>query len=154
MFVNILYFLSHPDQNLFCPFISLLSGYYILFHRYEFKKRQMTGRIDLNIPQTTVQTIVLMVLPSYCCSSEVNKPLNSKQYLPGPRLRYYERQVQGFYICPLVSFSRICFRPLCLVTTSEQKPSLLESVAKPSRQFSYSPMQTLPFSKPVKTINF
>ena len=102
MFVNILYFLFHPDQNLFCPFISLSSGYYILFHRYEFKKRQMTSLIDLNILQTTVvtvvtvQTIVLMVLPSYCCSSEVNKPLNSKQYLPGPRLRYMRAKFKDF----------------------------------------------------------
>ena len=96
MFVNILYFLSHPDQNLFFPFISLLSGYYILFHRYEFKKRQMTSRIDLSIPQTTVQTIVLMVLPTYSCSSEVNKHLNSKQYLPGPRLRYMSAKFKDF----------------------------------------------------------
>ena len=96
MFVNILYFLSHPDQNLFCPFISLSSGYYILFHRYKFKKRQMTSRIDLNILQTTVQTIVLMVLPSYCCSSEVNKPLNAQQYLPGPRLRYMSAKFKDF----------------------------------------------------------
>ena len=99
MFVNILHFLSHPDQNLFCPFLSLSSGYYILFHRYEFKKRQMTSRIDLNILQTTVvtvQTIVLMVLPSYCCSSEVNKPLNSKQYLPGPKLLYMSAKFKDF----------------------------------------------------------
>ena len=56
----------------------------------------MTSRIDLNILQTTVQTIVLMVLPSYCCSSEVNKPLNAKQYLPSRRLRCMSAKFKDF----------------------------------------------------------